>query len=153
MLSLKWRSRWKYVFRYTRVIYIYKVFLLIIFKCFQFLQYLTNCFQYCHIINNIKHGTIPHYVKHMSNVKVVHIKETIKTYNNSNEAFNQKHSNGKMLQKYAAHQLKSTHAYVPIQKKPGGNNTEITGLHRRFPQNPLQIFRAPLIGTRRGKCL
>ena len=87
----------------------------------------------------------------MNNVKVVHIKETIKTYNSFTEAFTQKHSNGKMLQKYAPQ--KSTHAYLQIQKKPGGNNTEIIGLHRRSPQNTLHIFRALPIGTRRSKCL
>ena len=89
----------------------------------------------------------------MNNVKVVHTEEKIKTYNNFTEAVTQKHSNGKTLQKCAAHQQKSTHTHVQIQQKPGGNNTEITGLHRRSPQNPLHIFRAPPIGTRWGKCL
>ena len=88
----------------------------------------------------------------MNNVKVVHTKET-KTYSNFTEAVTQKHSNGKVLQKYAAHPQKRTHAHVQIQQKSGGNNTEITGLHRCSPQNPLYIFRALPIGTRRGKCL
>ena len=37
----------------------------------------------------------------MNNVKVVHTKETIS--NNFTEAVTRKQSNGKMLQKYAAH--------------------------------------------------
>ena len=79
----------------------------------------------------------------MNNLKIVHTKETIKAYNNFTETVTQKHSNGKMLQKYAAQPQKSTHAHVQIQQKPGGNNTEITGLHMRSLQNPLHIFRAP----------
>ena len=59
---------------------------------------------------------VPHYVKHMNNVKVVHTKETIKIYNNFTEAVTQKQSNGKMLQKYAAHPQKSTHAHVNTAK-------------------------------------
>ena len=89
----------------------------------------------------------------MNNIKVVRTKEKIKKYDNFTEAVTQKHSDGKMLQKYAAHPQKSTHAHLQIQQKPEGNNTEITGLHKRSSQNPLLIFRAPPIGTRRGKCL
>ena len=89
----------------------------------------------------------------MNNAKVVHSKETIITYNNFTEAVTRKHSNGKMLQKYAAHPQKNTRTHVQIQQKPGGNFTEITGLDRRSPQNPLLPSRAPTIGIRRSKCL
>ena len=50
----------------------------------------------------------------MNSVKVVHRKETIITYNNFTEAVTQKHSDGKMRQKYAAHPQKNTHAQVQI---------------------------------------
>ena len=102
----------------------------------------TNCFQYYYTIKYITTGTIPHYVKHMNNVKAVHTKETIMTYNNSTEAVTQKHSDGKMLQKYAALPQKNIHTNVQIQQKPGGNNTEISGLHRCSPQNLLHTSRA-----------
>ena len=41
-----------------------------------------------------------------------------------------------MPEKYAVHPQKNTHADVQIQRPLGGNNTEITGLHKRSPWNP-----------------
>ena len=38
-------------------------------------------------------GTIPHYIKHMNNVKVLHTKETIMKSNNFTKAVTQKQSN------------------------------------------------------------
>ena len=66
-------------------------------------------------IKYITIGTIPHYVKHMKNVKVVYTKETITTSNDFTEAVTQKQSNGKMPQKYAAHPQKNSHADMQIQ--------------------------------------
>ena len=66
-------------------------------------------------IKNITIGTIPYYVTHMSNVKVVHTKEKIMTSNHFTEAVGRKQSNGKMLQKYTAHSQKNTHAVIQIQ--------------------------------------
>ena len=70
----------------------------------------------------------------MNNVKVVHTKETMRS-NNFMEAATQKQSNRKMLQNYGAHLQKNTHVNMKITRKPGGNNTEITGLHRHSPHN------------------
>ena len=71
----------------------------------------------------------------MNKVKLVHTKETLMTSNDITEAITQKQSNGKMLQKYGAHPQRNTHADMQIQSKPGGNNNEITGPHRRSPLN------------------
>ena len=79
----------------------------------------------------------------MNNIKVVHTKETIMASNNFTEAVTQTQSNGKIPEKYAAHPQKNTCADVKIQRKPGYNNTEITGLHRRSPRNPPHTSRAP----------
>ena len=99
-------------------------------------------------------GTIPHYVKqNKNNAKVVYTKGTIMTRNNFTEAVTQKQSSKKMPQRYTTHPQKTTHADAQIQRKPGGNNTEITDLHRRSPQSRRLTFRAPSIGTPRGKCL
>ena len=58
---------------------------------------------------------IPHYAKHMNNVKVVHTKEIIVTSNNITEAVIIKQSNRKMPQKYGAHLQRNTQADVQIQ--------------------------------------
>ena len=66
-------------------------------------------------IKNSTIGTIPDYITHMSNVKLVHTKEKIMRSNHFTEAVDQKQSNRKMLQKYTAHSQKNTHAVVQIQ--------------------------------------
>ena len=63
-------------------------------------------------------GTIPHYIKHMNNVKVLHTKETIMTSNNFTEAVTQKQSNRKLLQKYAAQLKKNTYTLAnPVKAR------------------------------------
>ena len=42
-------------------------------------------------------GTVPHYAKHVNNIKVVHTKETIMTSNNITEAVTQKQSTERCL--------------------------------------------------------
>ena len=63
-------------------------------------------------------GTIPHYIKHMNNVKVLRTKETIMTSNNFTEAVTQKQSNRKLLQKYAAQLQKNTYTLAnPVKAR------------------------------------
>ena len=52
-------------------------------------------------------------------------------------------------QNYAGYPQKNTHVDVQIQWKPVGDNSEITGLLRRSPQNPPHTSRAPLRGKLR----
>ena len=84
-----------------------------LYSIFQFLPWQTNCFQCYHTIKPITAGTIPHYLKHANNVILVNNKRKKKTIMVSNyftKAVTQKKSDGKMLQKYAAHLQKNTYA-------------------------------------------
>ena len=81
-----------------------------------------------------------HNVKHMNNVKLVHVKETSMASFLA-EAITQEQSNREMLQKYAINSQKSTHTEVQIQPKLERNLIEITVLQRCSPYNPPHALR------------
>ena len=78
----------------------------------------------------------------MNKVKRIHTKET---NNNFTEGVTQKQANAKMLKKYAVH-----HVDLPIQTKPGGNNTDITHFDRCSVQNPPHTLRVSLLRNTSG---
>ena len=130
-------------FIFTYLQNLYQVFLqIILFQFFNFCSIKRNCCQYYYTIKYITNGTVPHYAKHMNNIKEVHRKETIMTSGNITEAVTQKQS----TEKNGAHPQRNTHVDVQIQWKPGGNNTETTRPHRCSPQNLPHISRASPIG-------
>ena len=73
---------------YTRPFYI---------LIFQFLKYQNKLLSILLHNKYITVGTVPHYAKHMNNIKVVHTKETIMTSNNNTKGVTQKQSTERCL--------------------------------------------------------
>ena len=105
-----------------------------------------NSFQYYYTIKYVTIGTVPHYTKHTSNVKVVHKKETIMLSNNITEAVTQKQSTERCPKstehtrkeittsfcKFSEYQVAITlKSQVPIGALPGIHSTSLEHSSRR----------------------